>query len=394
MKVISDNRKFESTLLRCIDQYDEIRIAVAWASDKTAVFQKLLSNKKKITTSTIGTHFYQTAPGVLKEFVGSGSVKFITQPSGVFHPKLYFFSTDASWEAIIGSANLTAGALGNNNELSLHITDKNVESLNVKHEFLKQIEQYFANAETVSKSDVETYFEMWKKQQPKLNGLSGQYSSDKVSKSPIHSDIMTMGWDNFCKVVKKDPYHRFDERVDLLEIIKNGFIKHEIFSSIPLDLRKTIAGLPNNQFENWGWFGSMSSFGIYHKEVINNNKFLSDALQEIDLNRVITREDYFRFIKIFKKSFSKSVNAIGTSSRLLAMKRPDIFVCLNSKNQSRMCKDFGIKISGMTYERYWDDLICRIQDSIWWNAEFPKDQHKQKIWNGRTALLDCLFYEM
>lgn len=75
------------------------------------------------------------------------------------------------------------------------------------------------------------------------------------------------------------------------------------------------------------------------------------------------------------------------------MKRPDVFVCIDSKNRTEMCKDFGIKKSSITYGGYWDELICRIQDSVWWQSEVPKKEQDNNIWNGRAALLDCIFYD-
>ncbi|MDF4381988.1 hypothetical protein P3440_23170, partial [Vibrio parahaemolyticus] len=77
-----------------------------------------------------------------------------------------------------------------------------------------------------------------------------------------------------------------------------------------------------------------------------------------------------------------------------AMKRPDFFVCIDSKNNRAMCADFGIKVSGMTYEeRYWDELISRIHESVWFDSQEPSKKLEKRVWRGRVALLDCIFYE-
>lgn len=75
------------------------------------------------------------------------------------------------------------------------------------------------------------------------------------------------------------------------------------------------------------------------------------------------------------------------------MKRPYFFVCIDSKNNQAMCSDFGIKVSGMTYERYWSELISRVHDSLWYDEDQPSDGIENQIWKGRVALLDCIFYE-
>lgn len=75
------------------------------------------------------------------------------------------------------------------------------------------------------------------------------------------------------------------------------------------------------------------------------------------------------------------------------MKRPDTFVCFDSKNRSALCDDFGIFQSKMDYERYWDDIVERIYDSDWWQNPNPKNESEEKVNEARAAFLDSLYYE-
>ncbi|MGS0677476.1 phospholipase D family protein [Shewanella sp. 125m-1] len=393
MNIITTNKNFESLLVKLINKYDDIHISVAWASANTNVFKALLENRKKLSTTTIGTHFYQTDPNVLDAFIESESVKFITQPSGVFHPKVYFFSNSEGWEAIIGSANMTAGAMNNNQEMSVHFSSFEQSQPNLKIDILKSITAYFDSASAITTEEANAYRCIWAKNKTKLDRLSDIYGKKTSRKSAIQSTIMRMPWDEFSSLVKKDPYHGINDRLDLLNIIHQGFLSYDKYKDMPLALRKTIAGLPNDLHDHWGWFGSMRGAGVFHSNINNNNPYISDAIQHIDLNKNITRSDYMQFIDCFVKAFPDGRDGIGTASRLLAMKRPDIFVCIDDKNNKSMCKDFGIKITGMTYERYWDELICRIHDSVWWQTNQPKEKSEKEIWKGRAALLDCIFYE-
>lgn len=393
MNVITSNKKFESLLIKLINKYNDIRISVAWASAKTDVFKTLLNNKKKLTTTTIGTHFYQTDPDVLEAFVDSENVKFITQPNGVFHPKVYFFSNSEEWEVIIGSANMTAGAMNSNREMSIHISSLDKSEPNVKKDIIKSIDGYFDSASSVSTKEAKAYRSIWAKNKTKLDLLSGVYGEKVSSRSPMQSTIMRMQWDDFSTLVKKDPHHGIKERLDLLNTIHDGFLKYEKYKNMPLALRKTTAGLPNSTHPHWGWFGSMKGAGVFHSNINNNNPFISDALQHIELDKNVTRSDFMNFIGSFVKAFPDGRDGIGTASRLLAMKRPDLFVCIDDKNNRKMCNDFGIKVSGMTYQRYWDELICRIHDSVWWQEDDHKEGIEKDIWSGRAALLDCIFYD-
>jgi len=393
VKVVSKNKELEKLLVRLIKKYDEVLISVAWASAKTEVFKVLLQNKNKIKETTIGTHFFQTDPVVLETFVDSENVKFIMQSNGVFHPKVYFFRKSDKWEAVLGSANMTVGAMSSNNEISLHISSEDIDSEGVKSDLLESITGYFHDAKTVSKDDANIYALTWRIQQSKLDKLSGKYGQTKSTKSLFESEIRRLDWNQYSKAVKADPYHGISERLELLDMISHSFNQYSKYSDMPIGTRKTIAGLPNDDYKNWGWFGSMRGAGVYHSNINNNNVYISDALEQIPLTGSVNKKQYMRFIENFVKAFPNGRDGIGTASRLLAMKRPDVFVCIDAKNNSSMCQDFGIKVSGMTYERYWSELICRIHDSIWFQSDLPKNKMDQRIWENRVALLDCIFYD-
>jgi HKD family nuclease len=379
-------------LIKLIEKHDNVAIAVAWASAGTDVYEALRKNKNKIHRVVIGTHFYQTHPDVLEDFIGCNEVRFVLQPQGVFHPKAYLFWGKKSWDILVGSANLTAGAMGRNSELMIHISSTGSPS-DIHLQLKNQIEEYWEQGEVVTAQSVSAYRALWKTQQQALKRVSGAYSSGTKSKAPIHTEIMSMSWSSFFKAVKADPFHGFDKRCDLLDLVRNAFKESTTYSTMELGLRKTIAGLPNDVNVHWGWFGSMRGAGYFHQAVNNNNPHLSAALDFIPLNGAIAREHYENYISEFVRAFPDGRDGVSLASRLLALKRPDYFVCLDSKNKTKLCKDFGIKQAGMTYERYWDDVVCRIVDSVWWNEPKPSDKIAARVWMGRAAMLDAIFYQ-
>ena len=97
-------------------------------------------------------------------------------------------------------------------------------------------------------------------------------------------------------------------------------------------------------------------------------------------------------LKYFTKVFTG--NYIATATRLLAMKRPDVFVCIDNKNRSNLCKAFGIIQLGLDYGRYWDEIIERIYDSHWWQNPDPKDSVENVVSDFRAAFLDSLYYDI
>ncbi len=393
MNIISGNKSLEKILIRLIKEHDEVSIAVAWASAGTKVFNTLIANRAKLNTSTVGTHFYQTDPSVLKEFIGSVQVHFVTQPSGVFHPKLYFFRSGDKWDAIIGSSNMTNGAFTTNNEINIHITNEDDTDNNSLNELLAQLKAYFNAGLPVNEAYVNAYNSYHKKQKSRLERLADHYGPTKASKPLLDSMVMQMNWSSYVDKVQQDVNHAILDRLELLAVIRGYFEEYDDYKSMPLEARKTIAGLPNNVHEHWGWFGSMKGAGVYHSNINNNNEYISDALEHIPLNGDVSFAQYNQFVDTFKRAFPNGRDGITIASRLLAMKRPDFFVCIDSKNKRTMCSDYGIKSTGMNYERYWDELVSRIHESVWFDNEQPIDKLEKQIWQGRVALLDCIFYE-
>ncbi|MFZ1570035.1 MAG: phospholipase D-like domain-containing protein [Thiolinea sp.] len=393
MKLISNNKELVTTLSYLIAKHTDVKFAVAWASSGNSVFELLQKHSDKIKQAVIGTHFYQTHPDVLDTFQGNTNIRFILQPSGVFHPKIYLFYSKNNWDLLIGSANLTSGALSINSEAMLLIKGAKNQPTVLLDEVLKLIHNYWELAKPIQKSEAKAYREIWNNKQPTIKRLAGQYGSHNTTKPPIASSVMSMSWAQYFRKVKADRYHGFSERCELLEIVKLAFLNYPNFAAMELPLRKIIAGLPNEQDHRSGWFGSMKGAGYYHQAVNENNKHLSLALDEIPLRGIVTRTEYEKYISEFTRAFPNGRDGIGTASRLLALKRPDQFVCLDSKNRRTLCIDFGIASTKMTYASYWDEIIERILDAPWWNSKRPRSAEQSAVWAGRAAMLDAIFYE-
>lgn len=120
MKLLTGGPSLDSRLAALVESYPNIAFAVAWAGTGTKTYDALLRHRSRIQHGVIGIHFYQTHPNVLHNFTGSDAVRFVLQPQGVFHPKVYAFWNNDTWEILVGSANLTTGGMGDNAELVLH----------------------------------------------------------------------------------------------------------------------------------------------------------------------------------------------------------------------------------------------------------------------------------
>lgn len=136
----------------------------------------------------------------------------------------------------------------------------------------------------------------------------------------------------------------------------------------------------------------MKGAGRFRNAIDRNDVNLSAALDRIPRDGLVSEEHYRAFIDSFLRAFPKGGDGIAVATRLLSMKRPDMFVCLDSKNRAALCKEFGIAQNKLEYERYWREIIERLRLADWWNAPCPNGGEEKAIWLGRTALLDALYY--
>ena len=161
--------------------------------------------------------------------------------------------------------------------------------------------------------------------------------------------------------------------------------------------RQQIAGITskdqNNPELDWMYFGNMVSPRF--KTRINEDYIdISEALDYIPLNGIVTKSDYMNYVEYFQKHSGYGYGVI-TISRLLAMKRPDVFFCITGGNKTYLYEDFGITrdIKSSEYERYWDEIIQRIHKSEWFNISEPQDMIEKELWKKRVAMLDAIFYD-
>lgn len=395
MKLISTNSELRKQLKRLIEKYPHISLATAWASADTDAFRTLVSNEAKIVKAVIGTHFYQTHPDVLDQFAGSKKVKFILQPDGVFHPKVYLFWSRDAWEVVIGSPNLTVGALTKNSELSVLITSEDGTPA-LKDEITRVIDGHWDEAKTVLPSEAESYRKLWKLKARDLKKVADIFGDKPATKPATQSKIMPMEWKEYLAAIKKDKSHGFKDRLELIAEIREYFHNHHHFNDMDLDVRKGIAGLPSKSktIKNWAWFGSMKGAGTFAGLINTSNEAFSLALDEIPLVGEIRREHYDRFIEQYLKAYEGGRDGLATATRLLAMKRPDVFLCVDAQNKKRLADDVGIvRADQLDYERYWDEVVERLMQSPWWQSPEPSNALEREAWHARAAMLDAIFYE-
>lgn len=400
MQILSTSSEIEKNICDFIKKYKNISLSVAWASASSKAFGVLMQdeNKRKIQSSTVGLHFYQTHPDFIKEFLDDEKVRFHKQSEGVFHPKIYLFWNDENdWICLIGSANFTLSALTKNSEVMtmFDINDK-VEFQSIKN----IIDSYHSKSTLMTQKMLDDYIEKRKKSK---KGTSDDFKLEK--------SIKDMEWSEYYSLLlEKGNY--LDERLNLLAKAKEYF-EQNTFEDMTEEQRKNIAGVRksglHDNVDNWFLFGHMPSSLFANRVSENDTKCLdnkkiksfvriSRALENIDFKNESNKQNFEKYIKYFEDNKGCGYG-LSTVTRLIAIKRPDEFFCITAVdtkkkgNAKELYKNFNIEKPIKNYTEYWNKIIEPVRQSPWYKSDKPTDTKELQVWNNRVALMDALFYD-
>ncbi len=390
--------KTQSVLKTLIRTCDEIQIAVAWGyNGKLADI--LMDNSSKFHSVTFGLNGFATSPDLVDRLIGTPNAFIAKADNGIFHPKLYLFRTGNKVEAIVGSANFTNGGLDRNHEACLHIRGSDDDG--IFGQIQSELSDYDSLKQPVSRSLSDCYRRQYDAARKRRGPRDPILPNDKKNGKGLTSELAVMSWGKFVSATKEDVH--FKRRMVLLRNIQRLFASVERCSDLSIAEWKGIAGtLGNSESEHanlseyhWDWFGSMKGLGSFASLIAKQDRQLAAALDCIPRKDTVTFESFKEYSDRFKKAF-KDANAdrIGgypTATRLLAMKRPDTFVCLNGKNKRDLAKALNFAPNSLSMENYWDLVIVPIQSSPWYNATRP-DGSNSELWDYRVAMLDAIYY--
>lgn len=394
MELLTQHTDIKKKLIYLINECTSMQIAVAWASANHEVYRSLKANELKINKLIVGTHFYQTDPQFLLSFIGHDKVKVVKNSGEVFHPKIYYFHMKDGWECLVGSANFTNGAMNKNEEILLCVSSDDNSADTIQKDIWKKMSEWFNTSDCIEKDFLDDYVKHYQEKQKSIQILSS--SSVNKFKHGFVSDIFSMKWEEYFIEVSLASKQDIDDRMRVLNGVNELFNKYTHFENFSDDERKKVAGFYENKSSGVDWllFGSMKGNGLFKEQINRNNSNISLALDQIPLNGAVSKQNYLDYINFFKSAFENDQNRLATATRLIAMKRPDYFICLDSKNKKQFCSDFGLKENDITLENYWDEVIDQIFGCLWWSKDSSEilDASERNICNGRVAFLDTLYY--
>ena len=99
------------------------------------------------------------------------------------------------------------------------------------------------------------------------------------------------------------------------------------------------------------------------------------------------------FLDLYQQHLPEEKASLSIASRLLAMKRPDVFVALSNSKFDPISLGLGItKLNNSSFQDYWFELITTLRETPWYKSELPEGEVEAKLWQYRAVLLDCFMY--
>jgi hypothetical protein len=388
------NAEAEGVLLQLANEATRMHWAVAWATGN-AVSAAARAHSRHLDCLVIGTHFYQTDPELLEKLQDIPSVKVRPPVGPLFHPKLYCFETEERAWALVGSHNLTQSAMGGSNtEASVLLTGSPNDSV---FKTLKAfIRQEWKRGQNIDRDFLFSYREQYMAKRPAKEALQ-RFIPAKPPRNrqrpPTH-----LSWPEFLAEVRND--RGLEERLHVLRAARDLFARYPSFAKMGDTDRKGVAGTIGRTQKvtggpDWAWFGTMRSSGSFASLVKNKPGGLSRALDHITDDSEVTHDAYKRFCREFVAAFQgqERQGGVATATRLLALKRPDIFVAVNNENRRGLCDALGVAPTTLSLENYWERVVLRLQDAPFWLSPRPRAPEAAAIWDSRAALLDSIYYE-
>jgi len=382
-------------LSRYIEDYNEFHWVVAWGTYGTLA-ERLFAHRAKFRNVTFGVAFSQTDPEIVDALVGVANGYVATKfAGGTYHPKVYGFRSDKHAVAIIGSANFTRGGLGNNLEAAVALTGTMEDrALADVLAFAKSSADY---GQTVTESYAAAYRASYARAAALPKPPREPFPETRMGAA---AKVLTMDWKEYVRRVRSSGHHDPAKSLQLIAIARRWFATERSFAHFSTPQRKAVAGILGEYQKvgadldrEWGWFGSMRGMGDFANRIEENDKSLAKALDGIPRSGEVTRVHYARFCALFRQAFARSARTGGvpTATRLLAMKRPDTFLCVCKPNIAAASDALGFARTTLDLNNYWERVVEPIRLSAWYNAGKPEGRDGD-LWEARAAMLDALFY--
>lgn len=389
--VITGADALSKALANLFEWADNVDMAFAWAgSSMGAARHWQAMDIEKIKRAAIGIAFAGTEPAALRSLHdGSDRLRIVHDKAGTYHPKVLLGKRGRTWRAIVGSANLTAGAYTANTEICVVLEGaSNAPQMLAISAFIRS--QWRAG-KRLDPEWLLKYEKSFKRARAKRETIT----VPPLPAAASSLETLSMSWDDYLTLITaqedrlakigfavfpaKDKYSYFEELETsaLLFRKKGGFAR----------LSKASCTFLMGKGESSGLLGSMGGAGAA-MHIAQNAPAKLSAIDNLPSNGAVPLAE----VRILLEALTKPRGVgLGVASRLLAAKRPDLFVSINRGSEPKLSEArSGRRVRSIPQ---YLTLLDEIWSTDWHRSKRPTDLEEGAVWRRRAALLDAALYE-
>ncbi|MCG7568063.1 hypothetical protein MHM95_17460 [Pseudoalteromonas sp. CnMc7-15] len=206
-------------------------------------------------------------------------------------------------------------------------------------------------------------------------------------------------WPVLCEYLQQQQSRvLLDEHLALCDYIDR--LREQSLAELSKEDRLVVAGKHLNSHDPAVYrfdvelFAATRSNKAFHQLLADFPALFDQALAHIPLQGEVTREHYSAFVTAYQSIFidADEKPTLAPATRLLAMRRPDVFTPASQAKLDTLCAALGIaKLSNRDFERYWQELVCTITRLPWYTMASGDNDLEQRLCANK-ALLPCLFF--
>ena len=381
----------------------QVDIAVAWACPCDAL--EVLADSARNGTSiriAVGISGNITNPTTLRHLQDFANLRIAssTIPHGIFHPKYYCFHDPDRTICWIGSANLTRGGFGENDELVHEFDDSTKEGR-------RWFKALWRGLDPDPGPAIDEYEDGW---QPPQRGQRPRPQGDMPDQVLLANGLT---WNDFVERLRAldDYWNRksvggwnvLGDTHSWIHTIVTGREVVRLPDWEELTQRECyiLRGLDQEEEGYWGLLGSLRGAGraasVFNPEHMPDVGPIRRQLRNY-VNQVLNSN--YNYNEIAQNAheavqeIKENIDGFGAAAttRLLTLARPDCLVSVNGPSAIWLGKLSGLPRNPPPLARHYKELLEWVYEQPWFNAPRPDDPLERTIWNSRAALLDAFVY--
>jgi hypothetical protein len=381
--VITEQGELLRAYVDLVNWASELHLVYAWASSGGGSAPHWAAlDLKKVRKAVIGTHFAQTEPAALAAINDRGVLKVIPETAGVFHPKVLLGTLDGHTRAIVGSSNFTGGGFGKNTEINVLL--EGLSAVQPMQDIIGFVNDQWnrPDAGKPTPAWLKEYERRWRlRPRPPAAPPLGS----KPTRAPLIPADVNVDFDMYYDLIADqdgrrlkggDTIYVFDREkgsyLQEAEACRAGFRASRKFAAMPRDARRLIGGWGE---DTTGFFGSMRGAGRFMHTVLAAPATIAKYLDKLPLTGKVET-------KLIGQVLGGLVGidgiSIGTASRLLTVKRPDLFLSVNNANRAGIKALFGgAPWNGVGQYLALHDQLWALP---WFNSDAPEAGDPLRVW--------------